>query len=178
VQAIRDAIPGVMFAWEAGLRFGRDPECHAVAPPVPPPHDLAMAVGRPEDEAHAAAGFTKLLVRHPQMAEDEITERVAAAVGDLALVTSAGAPVAELSAPGVHKASALERLCAEQGVAADEVVAFGDGPNDLPMLQWAGRGIAMANAHPSVLAAVDEVTESNEDDGVAVVLEQLLAERR
>ena len=49
------------------------------------------------------------------------------------------------------------------------------GPNDLPMLQWAGRAVAMANAHPTVLAAIAEVTESNEDDGVAVVLESLLA---
>jgi len=163
-----------MFAWEAGLQFGRDDAYHAVALPVPAPHDLAMTVGDPADAAAGTSGFTKLLVRHPELREDEITERVAAAVGDLALVTSAGAPFAELSAPGVHKAAALERLCADHGIRADEVLAFGDGPNDLPMLQWAGRGVAMANAHPTVLAEIDEVTESNEDDGVAVVLESLL----
>jgi hydroxymethylpyrimidine pyrophosphatase-like HAD family hydrolase len=53
------------------------------------------------------------------------------------------------------------------------VIAFGDMPNDLPLLAWAGRAIAVANAHPEVLDAVDEVTASNDDDGVALVLETL-----
>ncbi|MND05632.1 putative phosphatase [compost metagenome] len=55
------------------------------------------------------------------------------------------------------------------------MIAFGDAPNDLPMLRWAGRGIAVANAHPTVLAAVHEIAPSNEDDGVAVILERLLS---
>ena len=54
------------------------------------------------------------------------------------------------------------------------MIAFGDMPNDLPMLAWAGHSVAVANAHPDVLAAVDEVTATNEDDGVAGVLERLL----
>jgi len=54
------------------------------------------------------------------------------------------------------------------------VVAFGDMPNDLPMLAWAGRSVAVANAHPEVLALADEVTASNDDDGVALVLERLI----
>ena len=45
-------------------------------------------------------------------------------------------------------------------------------PNDLPMLQWAGHGVAVGNAHPEVLAIADEVTARNDDDGVAVVLER------
>jgi hydroxymethylpyrimidine pyrophosphatase-like HAD family hydrolase len=60
-------------------------------------------------------------------------------------------------------------------VTAAEVVAFGDMPNDLPMLAWAGRGVAVANAHPAVLAAADEVTDSNDDDGVATYLDRLRA---
>jgi len=63
-------------------------------------------------------------------------------------------------------------LAAERGISAEEVVAFGDMPNDLPMLTWAGLGVAVANAHPSVLAAADEVTASNDDDGVAQVLDR------
>jgi hydroxymethylpyrimidine pyrophosphatase-like HAD family hydrolase len=54
------------------------------------------------------------------------------------------------------------------------VVAFGDMPNDLPMLGWAGHAVAVANAHPDVLAAADEITASNDDDGVAQVIERLL----
>ena len=56
----------------------------------------------------------------------------------------------------------------------EQVVAFGDAPNDLPTLRWAGLGIAVANAHPAVLAEADDVAPSNEDDGVAVLLERLL----
>ncbi|MGN6687609.1 MAG: HAD family hydrolase [Actinomycetales bacterium] len=54
------------------------------------------------------------------------------------------------------------------------MIAFGDMPNDLPMLAWAGHPWAMANAHPDVLAAVDHVTVTNDEDGVAVVLEDEL----
>ena len=63
--------------------------------------------------------------------------------------------------------AALADLCATRGVAAADVVAFGDMPNDLAMLGWAGRGVAVANAHHDVLAAADEITASNDDDGVA-----------
>jgi hydroxymethylpyrimidine pyrophosphatase-like HAD family hydrolase len=80
----------------------------------------------------------------------------------------------EISASGVSKAVALSRLADELGVPADEVVAFGDMPNDVPMLGWAGHAVAVANAHPDVLAAADEITASNDDDGVAQVIERLL----
>jgi len=59
------------------------------------------------------------------------------------------------------------------GIDAAQVIAFGDMPNDLPMLLWAARGVAVANAHPDVLAAVREITASNDEDGVARVLERL-----
>ena len=72
------------------------------------------------------------------------------------------------------KATGLAGLAQRAGIGAAEVVAFGDMPNDLPMLAWAGRAVAVANAHPTVLAAADEVTASNDDDGVALVLERLL----
>jgi len=81
-------------------------------------------------------------------------------------------PVAKLIVR--HDTHALE-LCAELGVAPEEVVAFGDYPNDLPMLEWAGHAVAVANAHPDVLRVADEVTASNADDGVALVLDRLAA---
>ena len=58
------------------------------------------------------------------------------------------------------------------GITAADVVAFGDMPNDVPMLRWAGLGVAMGNAHPDAIAAADEVTATNADDGVARVLER------
>ena len=58
------------------------------------------------------------------------------------------------------------------GVTASQIVAFGDMPNDIPMLNLAGRGVAVENAHPDAKAAADEVTATNWDDGVAKVLER------
>jgi len=99
-------------------------------------------------------------------------------VGGLVEVTHssyAGPAFIEASAGGVTKATALARLCESHGIGPEDVVAFGDQRNDLPMLGWAGRPYAMANAHPDVLAAVPNHAPSNEEDGVAVVLEELLA---
>lgn len=115
----------------------------------------------------------KLLVRHPGMTSEALAEAAAMVLGDAVAVTySTSVGLVELSAPGVTKGSGLARVAAGLGVAAADVVAFGDMPNDLPMLRWAGHGVAMANAHPSVLAAADEVTAPNSEDGVALVLER------
>jgi hydroxymethylpyrimidine pyrophosphatase-like HAD family hydrolase len=75
----------------------------------------------------------------------------------------------------MHKAVGLARLCRDLGIEASEVVALGDMPNDIPMLSWAGHGVAVANADPEVLAIANEVTSSHMDDGVAVVVERVLA---
>ncbi|MDQ3886930.1 MAG: HAD hydrolase family protein, partial [Actinomycetota bacterium] len=72
----------------------------------------------------------------------------------------------------ITKGSALATVATELGVEAGEVVAFGDMPNDLAMLSWAGHGVAMANAHPTVLGTCDEVTAPNDEDGLALVLER------
>lgn len=61
------------------------------------------------------------------------------------------------------------------GFTPAETIAFGDMPNDLPLLGWAGYGVAMGNAHPDLMAIADEVAPSHEEDGVAVVLERLFA---
>ena len=73
----------------------------------------------------------------------------------------------------MSKASALADLAARRGLTPADVVAFGDMPNDLPMLAWAGTSYAVANAHPDVLAAVDHVIGAVDDDGVAEILETL-----
>ena len=82
----------------------------------------------------------------------------------------------ELTPPGVHKGSGVAHLCERVGVERDDVVAFGDGLNDHEMLTWAGHGVAMGNADAETKVIADEVTASNDDDGVAVVVERLLAE--
>ena len=90
------------------------------------------------------------------------------------LAYSGALGLAEINPTGVTKAVALERWSAERRIRAELVWAFGDMPNDLPMIEWAGRGIAVANAHPDVLEAADAVAPSNDEDGVAVTVEPLL----
>ncbi len=117
----------------------------------------------------------KILVRHPGYAVDELHRRVAAVVGLRAEVSHSGAVgLTEIGGAGVTKGVALASWCDEQGVPAEAVWAFGDMPNDLPMLTWAGRSFAVANAHPDVRAAATDGCASNDDDGVARVLERTL----
>jgi Cof subfamily protein (haloacid dehalogenase superfamily) len=94
----------------------------------------------------------------------------------LANVTQAGLGYVEILAPEVTKAAGLAVVAAELGIDRSEVCVFGDMPNDVPMFEWAGwRRVAVANAHPTVLALADEVTASNDADGVAAWLETLLS---
>ncbi|WP_204164645.1 HAD family hydrolase [Nocardioides daejeonensis] len=119
----------------------------------------------------------KFIVRHPEHAVPEVLE----VVRGLGLpgfgATHSGAPFVEVMPEGVSKATGLALLCAELGITAAEVLAFGDAPNDVEMVDWAGHGVAVQNAAPEVLAIADEVTATNEDDGVALVLERLVASR-
>ncbi|GGP37197.1 HAD family hydrolase [Saccharothrix coeruleofusca] len=126
--------------------------------------------GRADVLGHPAV---KLLVRHSRMTSEEM----AAAAGQLlrdrvAMTYSTNEGLLEFSAAGVTKASGLAEVARGLGVRPEEVIVFGDMPNDVPVLRWAGHGVAMANAHPDALAAADEVTGSNAEDGVAQVLER------
>ncbi len=116
----------------------------------------------------------KLIARHPTLSNDELVARIRGLGVTGFEVTHSGAPFVEVLAPGVSKAWGLEQLCAHLGIGAEEVLAFGDAPNDAEMLAWAGRGVAVANADPVTLAAADEVTASHLADGVAQVIEELL----
>jgi len=119
----------------------------------------------------------KLLVKSAAAPPELFPSWVAACLDGLAESTnSSSSGMTEVSALGVTKASGLAWVAARFGVDAVDVVAFGDMPNDLPMLDWVGHGVAMANGHPSVLAAAADVTAvGNDDEGVAAYLELLLA---
>jgi hydroxymethylpyrimidine pyrophosphatase-like HAD family hydrolase len=115
------------------------------------------------------------MAHHTGTPVQELLSQARSIAGDRAVATFSGAPFVEIGAPGAQKSLALAWLCAERGIRPEEVIAFGDMPNDLPMLRWAGHSVAMANAHPEVLREVAEVTTSNDEDGVAVVLERLFS---
>ncbi|MFH8881372.1 HAD family hydrolase [Streptomyces californicus] len=115
----------------------------------------------------------KVLVRHPELGDDALAAVARGAVGDLAAVTMAGPGTVELAPYGVDKGTGLTAAGELLGVGAERTVAFGDMPNDLPMFAGSGHRVAMGNAHPELRAAADEVTLTNAEDGVAVVLERL-----
>jgi hypothetical protein len=169
IGRLRGGLPEICFAVEVGLDHGREPayDRHRA--------NLEGAQLAPADALILCQrGVNKLIAFHPNLSPEELIARSHDLVADRASVTYSGAPFLEIGALGVSKASALIGYCASRAIDRSQVVALGDMPNDLSMLSWAGRGIAMANAHPSVLAAVAEVTQSNDADGVALIIEQLL----
>ncbi len=120
-----------------------------------------------------SAPAVKLLVRKLGMSSAELAAALGRHVGLLGDVTySTNDGLVEISPVGISKALGIEEVARPLEVCAEDVVAFGDMPNDVPMLRWAGHGVAMANAHPDAIAAANEVTTDNDDDGLARVLER------
>jgi HAD superfamily hydrolase (TIGR01484 family) len=172
VRRLRAELDGAAFSVERGLGYGH--EAHYPSQwPEPPGAVVARA------EELVAGPVAKINVRHTGAGDHwETVTRVRAALDGLAEVTSSGAasPI-ELTACGVTKATTVARLAGGLDVAAAGVLAVGDMPNDLPLLEWAGLSAAPPDAHPAVLARVDRVTARCDEDGVALLLEALVAAR-
>jgi hydroxymethylpyrimidine pyrophosphatase-like HAD family hydrolase len=166
-QAIRAEIPEVEFAIERPDRYGQEPD---YVNRWPKPDDTLVA----GIELLLSEPAAKLLVRHPSWHSDELLARISPVVGGRVTAShSGGTSLVEISASGVSKAAMLADFAATQGISVGESIAFGDSINDLPMLAWAGTSYGVANAHAEVLAMVDTVCPSNDEDGVAAVLEEL-----
>lgn len=168
VGALREAFPRMHIAVETSRRMVRDASFQA---------DPQYDPGTPTDslEEWLAAGpdepVGKVLGRGPGIDAESLYEVAADVVGSSAHLAYSGAVgLLELTPPHVNKAEALQRWCDERAVAAQDVWAFGDMPNDLPMFSWAGTAYAVANAHPDVLAAADAVAPHHDQDGVAAVV--------
>jgi hydroxymethylpyrimidine pyrophosphatase-like HAD family hydrolase len=171
VRRLRLAVPGGSFAVETAEGFACEPgPLEDEWEPDPPTADVVLLLEAPA---------LKLLFGHPGWTADELLAVAQEALGDLAEATHSNPArsVIEMSAHGVSKATTLACLCASRGIAAADVLAFGDMPNDLPMLTWAGAAVAVANAHPQVLSAVSHHTGTNDGDGVARILEVLVTAR-
>lgn len=170
VDIMRAALPELAFAVETGTDVFRSHGYRGGW--ITSPENDTISFPLNEVTKYEAA---KLLASHPTMDVDDLLDRTRRLVAHLVEPThSNGRGLVEMGALGVSKATTLARFAAERGVAAKDVVAFGDMPNDLPMLAWAGAAYAVANAHPVVLAAVQNITVSNDDDGVALAIEKLL----
>ncbi|MFD6180259.1 Cof-type HAD-IIB family hydrolase [Streptomyces goshikiensis] len=177
VNALRAAAPGTSFAVERTTGINYEP----TYPPFF--QDPGATVATVEKLLHeepdtTAAPVLKLLAHHSELSPDEFLMLARSAAGDHASITrSSPTALLEISGLGISKASTLELCCAERGISPAEVVAFGDMPNDVEMLRWAGTSYAMGNAHPDVIAAASGRTVANNEDGVAVVIERIIAER-
>ncbi|WP_407838283.1 HAD hydrolase family protein [Streptomyces sp. DSM 116496] len=177
VEALRAAAPGTSFAVELTTGINYEPQY--------PPffQDPGANVATAETLLHEAtdddsAPVLKVLAHHSELAPDEFLALARSVAGAYASITrSSPTSLLEISGPGVSKASTLALCCEERGISPAEVVAFGDMPNDVEMLGWAGTSYAMGNAHPDVIAAASGRTVANNEDGVALVIERILAER-
>jgi Cof subfamily protein (haloacid dehalogenase superfamily) len=191
VRAIHSFLPGVGIAVDRLSGLSMDP---AYVPSFAIPDDTRIApIEQLLDEP-----AIKLLFRHASLDTAKLAT-IIEAIGDHALITygaasghqnfdrsvidsshpqSLSGTLIEVMALGVTKASALARICADRDIEAADVIAFGDMPNDIEMISWAGHGVAMANAHRSVKDVANEIALSNNEEGVARVLERELANAR
>ncbi|MEZ7002033.1 Cof-type HAD-IIB family hydrolase [Streptomyces sp. AD55] len=176
VRMLRDAAPGTVYAVEQTYGFHQEPaypRMHLEVPDGLAPAEEILAPGSRAD----GEPVLKILAFHPTLDPDAFLTVARLAIGDRATVTrSSPSALLEISGPDVSKASTLALCCAERGISHEEVVAFGDMPNDVEMLTWAGRSYAMGNAHPAALAAASGQTVANNEDGVALVIERMLAD--
>ena len=163
-EALRRAIPDLQFAVERSTGMLHEPAYV--------PLSAASTIETTFEEL-LTEPMVKLIARHPELTASELHAAAHEAIVDLADIATAtfsGQRLLEISAAGVTKAFALERVAVEHGITPSEAVAFGDMVNDIPLLTWAGHSVAMGNAAPEVQAMAGEVTATNDDDGVALVV--------
>ncbi len=167
LNALRDKIPGARFALEdaagnflATSRFQDD--------------SFGIQARGVDFEHLLSAEAVRVVVNSAEATMDEFTNAISNAGLQGVAYAIGWSSWLDIAAAGVTKASALEVLRASLGVAQSQTVAVGDGSNDLEMLHWAGRGVAMGQATDEVKAAADEVTGSVYDDGAAAILRSLL----
>jgi len=172
-DGLREAVPGITFGFETATGFGCEPMS-----PSRQRGAAGVLEGSLEELVDRLGPVIKLLGFHTSLDSDELSARAVAVVGDRLTLTHAlvgdDYGMLELTGPGVTKASTLALLCAELGIEAADVVAFGDMPNDLAMLSWAGRGYVVANGHGTLLSAGFTVVPANGEDGVGHTVLQLL----
>ena len=170
---LRPVIPGISFGFETGTGFGCEPDSPSRQRNEPGHH-----LGTLPELVGSLGKVIKLLGFHTELPSDTMTSMAAPVVGERLTLTHAATShpygMIELTAIGVSKATTLALLCAELGIDPADVIAFGDMPNDLDMLRWAGRGYVVANGHPSLKQAGLQEVAGNDADGVGATILELL----
>jgi Cof subfamily protein (haloacid dehalogenase superfamily) len=173
-KTLRAALPGARVAVETGFTVVAEPGYRK----VDTVGDERIFVGAFDEVFTAADPIVKLLVHDADGRADAMLAAArAVALPGVHLTHAGGEGLLEITAADASKATALAAWCAARGIGAAEVVAFGDMPNDVPMLRWAGRSFAVAGAHPEAAEAATERCGANDDDGVARAIEAILADR-
>ena len=126
----------------------------------------------------AGMGVTRLVAVGPEDAVAELTDRMNTQFGSSLQIARTLPFFCEILHPDASKAKALTKLCDGLGISASDVVAFGNGLEDLPVLEWAGLGIAVSDGHPDLLPRVQRLARPLYEDGVAQVIEDLLAKEK
>jgi Cof subfamily protein (haloacid dehalogenase superfamily) len=170
--ALRGVLPAAVFALETTNGYRREAA-------FLPHHEAARAarVGTMAELVDDDPVVLKVLCRLEGVTADPILAVARAVLEGVAepVHSDSQGSMIEISALGVSKASTLAQLARERQIDPVDVIAFGDMPNDVPMLRWAGRGYAMADGHREAIAAADETAPPCAEDGVAQVLERLLS---
>ena len=177
VKRLRAHIVDAVFACDVSDDFRREKRYHArwdVGMDVTGVEAIEEAIDRP---------LLKLLTRCASevLSSDEMLQIAREQISDLVEVTHSNPEdsLLEISTFGVNKGSALARMAATHGLSAADCVAFGDNPNDVSMLKWAGRSWAVAGGHRDAKTAANSLTAGCDEDGVAKVIEELFGlERR
>ncbi|HWG74354.1 MAG TPA: HAD family hydrolase [Acidimicrobiales bacterium] len=172
VADLRRVVPGIILASDSLDGF-----YHESGFFDPPMGWTERVTTVPDILSTTVAGCVKLIARRPGWSAPELITALATDMAEEAHVTTSGLDWVDIGALGITKAYAIERVCDRLGVSVADVVAVGDNHNDLSVLAWAGTAMAPANAIPAVLAVVDRVLPANTEEGVAVLLEELVATR-
>ncbi len=125
-------------------------------------------------EAFMRVPITKLMFLGNPKWIAELDQSIPKKFGKLLTHTRSDPHLMQLMNPGISKARALDKVARGLGIAAEEVMALGDAPNDIHMLEWAGLAVAPENGWEEAKAAAHELMPSNDEDGVAVALRRFV----
>ncbi|QGF24378.1 HAD hydrolase family protein [Raineyella fluvialis] len=166
-QRVREVLPGVTLGLQRGDSFGYEPG-YLESPPTVPGYRCA-----PLEDLLVGGPVLKVLVQSYRAPLDDVLTALREVAGEELTLTwsTRGADtgervLVEVGARGVDKAAMLARYCATLGLDAGDVAAFGDMPNDLEMLSWAGRAYVMPPRHPLLAGIGRAVERSCSEDGV------------
>ncbi|MEP6296631.1 MAG: HAD hydrolase family protein, partial [Ilumatobacter sp.] len=172
IATLRDHDDGYGFALATDAGFAHEPGFADRMPAAV--HDDPV----PDVTVLGGTQAFKLMAFHASRSVHELLATVPNLIGGTTsselLVSHMGADAVEIGPADADKCTGLRWLCDHLGVTAADVIAIGDEWNDLTMLEWAGRGVAMGNAADRIRQIADEVIGHHAEDGVAIYLESLL----